>query len=251
MRKKLTSMMLVVGMANVMVGCASSVNLTDKQSDLVADYLTSVIVRYDRNENNNKLVKLEEEVEATATPAPTVAPTSTPTMAEDESTTKGDATGTPTGTNKDTTNDKSNEIEKMTKVTLESLYDLKNVSITYKNVKEYNKYPNSGSVDTITPSKNHKFLAVTFAIKNKDSKDVSLDLLKSQVSFLLKANGSEWIPSVHTLLDNDMTYYQGKVKAGESKEVVVLFEVKDSFKLSNATFYATSSKMKAYEVTIK
>lgn len=245
MRKKLLSMMLVVGMANVMVGCASTVDLTETQSDLVASYLSNVIVRYDKNENNNKLLKLEESVEETATPAPveTIAPAATAKPEEQSASTAG--------TNKDTTDEKAEKIDQMSKITLESLYGLNNVSITYKNVKEYKTYPNSSSADAITAKEGKKFIAVTFTMKNKTNKDIDVNMMKKEVDFSLKANDKTWVSSVYTLLDNDMTYYQGSLKAKKSKDLVVIFEAKDSLKLSKATFYAMDTKKKAYEVDIK
>ncbi|MDO5294743.1 MAG: hypothetical protein Q4F05_18555 [bacterium] len=247
MRKQLFSILLVVGMASVMTGCASKVDLTEQQSELVADYLSSVILRYDQNDNGNKLVKLESIDVATPAPVQTDAPSDT---MEDNQTVEIKNTPTPS---KDNASDLqvSGQVANSEKVTLESLYGLNNVSLTYKSVKEYKAYPKSDVAGAVTAGANKKFYAVTFTLKNKSDKNVTVNLLKKKANFLLKTEDGNWISAVHTLLDDDMTYYVGDIKANKSKDVVVLFEVKESLKISNATFYALTDSMKAYEVAIK
>ncbi|MDO5519804.1 MAG: hypothetical protein Q4G58_04855 [bacterium] len=247
MRKRLFSILLVVGMASIMTGCASKVDLTEQQSELVADYLSSVILRYDQNENGTKLVKLESVEEATPVPTQSAEPQVTEENKEITELKKTPAPSKDQGTSTQI----SGNVDKSEKVTLESLYGLNNVSLTYKNVKEYKVYPRNDASNAVTAGANSKFYAVTFTVKNKSDKNVTVNLLKKKASFLLKTNDGLWISAVHTLLDNDMTYFVGEIKAKKSRDVVVLFEVKDSLKLSDATFYALTDAMKAYEVAIK
>lgn len=238
MRKKLLSLLLFLIIAGTLTSCASAVTMTDEQTDLAAEYISSIILKYNQKDTSSKLVKLEEAEAAEEDPKvdPVQEDNSEITHMDGNETKQEDIP------NKETTDKKD--------VTLEALYGLTDVSITYNHVKEYTSYP-ADSKEALTAKDGYKFLAVGFTIANHSDQDVSVDLLKSNVAFSMKVNDSDWIPAMHTLLPNDMTYYQGKIKSGKTKEAVVLFEVKKSFQLSNAIFFALSDSKKAYEVTIK
>ena len=243
MRKRIVSTLLLSTLAISATGCASKVDMTKEQTELVADYLASVIVKYDQNQNINKLVKLEEPVVMpTPVVVPTVAPTKEPSQIENVITME----------NSESDSSGNTAIDKMDKITLESLYGLKNISITYKNVKEYSIYPNKESSNVISASAGKKFLAVSFTIKNNQKEDVEVNLLQHKVNFVLKDSEGKLHSSIPTLLDEDMTYYHETCKANSTQNVVVLFEVDKSYQLSQqATFYAITEDNKAFEFSIK
>ncbi len=238
MRKKVLSVLLIATVAISLTGCASTVAITDKQSDLAAEYISSIVLKYNKKKTGNKLVKLDEEEEnkdndtndkpfegITVTPAPIL-----------------ESQGT---ANQENVKDEGNK--ELKNGTLESLYGLSDVSITYKNVKECKVYPEN-KPEAITARKGHKFLVATFKITNNSNKDRKLDLLSSGVSYGLKINEKMMVSSILTVLPNDLTCFQETVKVNQAIEAVVVFEVDDSVKTSDAVFKAYGKQNKSYEV---
>lgn len=61
----------------VLTGCASSISLTDNESDLVAEYIAGLMFKYDKNYEETLILPEEETEEVVVSVSPTPTPVST------------------------------------------------------------------------------------------------------------------------------------------------------------------------------
>ena len=102
------------------------------------------------------------------------------------------------------------------------LVKLQNVSFLYRDAKVSSSY-GSGDVYDLTPNKGNELLVVRIKAVNNSSSDAKIDMLKNNIRFTASF-GSESVESDATLLLNDLTTYKGTLKAGKSKNMVILFQ---------------------------
>lgn len=207
----------LIGIAGIcLTGCGSSIpEMTGEQQELVVEYATSTLLKYDKN-HVVKLVTLEEE-ELEAEPEPLAVPEKEQTTNEEKPEDKG-------GVKEDdvTVIDQAEET-----VTIEQFLGVSDVEISYTGYETTDSYP-SDSVDEVyffmNATGNNQLLVLKFDLKNIAAGEQAIDLAASQVRYKITVN-SVTQNALTTMLLNDMAYYQGTLAAGESAEVVVVGEI--------------------------
>lgn len=242
MRKKIFFTLL--SSVILLTGCGPKVDISKDDSDLVAQYIVSSVLKYDQN-SNQKLIstnQLQEENKE-----------NTKEESEEEIK-KEETTGTSETVEKDTTteSDKKEENKKPStteKEEISSLFGLTDVDIRYVGIEECTSYPKGDLPFTITSQSGRKFYVVSFEVKNVSSTKKEVDLTSKTVSYKLKTD-NVWSSSVLTILEDDMQSYKRTLAANEKVKVKVVFEVDANVKSKEQVLYVIGDK-KACEIQVK
>lgn len=111
------------------------------------------------------------------------------------------------------------------KITLADALGVKNkASVTYQGFRTSDTYQ-EGNYYSLSTVFGKTFLIMNFTIKNTSSKILKVDAFSKNSMYAVSVDGKEPIQAEQTFLTYSLSTYQGKLKSGESVDVVLLFEV--------------------------
>ena len=111
-------------------------------------------------------------------------------------------------------------------VAFDEALDLSGCALTYDKGEFATEY-SEGNYFTMSPTgAGNIYLVLNFVLSNDTKKDAEVDVLSQMPSFSVDM-GETNADSVSTVLSADLSNIKETIKAGESKNVVVLFEVPD------------------------
>lgn len=207
--RRLKFSMLILLVMITLGGCSKSINLTDEETDMFAEYISKEVLERDKYYDQELLTQEYDEDE------------------EEEETTST------AGTNQGVTNvgyvTSLNTEKKNSVATVDEILGTSSVSVSYRDAKLYDSYPEDGNnYFIIASSKGYQLLVVTFELKNTSGKDASYSKLTSNVSYSLKMeNGSTYNPLL-TLLVDDLQFVNKEIPAGKTQEGVLVFRIAEN-----------------------
>lgn len=198
-----------------MTGCASPISLNEKEENMIAESIAGIIL-YDQDNYTEALVEPTPTPTATPTPLPTIAPTTAPVNPSDNSNSQSGSKDT------STPNQQANadfvEVIGMSGITA-----------------EYTKYEIVDSFKedafSLQPMKGNELLVITFDISNTTKKDKNFALGDLKIDYMLDINTDTKLRPLLTLKENDLRYIDVSLKAGETKETILVFEVKQKLNM--------------------
>lgn len=227
MKKVLLAISMVV-LSLFAVGCEKTIELTDEENRMIAEYAAELLLKYDRNmeqkyyDDTTQFVPVTEEI---TTEQPEVSEDTT----EDVSTEETVSTDSPT---EDVT-----EEEEIPEVAVETKdFDLgelignSNVSITYSHYLILDRYPSydkDGVYIEIEAPKGYKLLVVKFNMMNKTNESQYLDLYNMGIEYQIIVNDKKSAKQMLTILLDDLYTYQKNLEGGMREETVLIFQLSD------------------------
>jgi hypothetical protein len=243
MKKPLLILTLFCGM--MFTGCAKMTDLSDQQSDVIAEYMAGSVLRYTDNykealvypedtkdeQDNVTVIKESNDTKEESTAN---------TATDKQETNKGAVTTSSTGT-KDTKTEKSDlSYQEFYKIISDNKYQIK-----YNGFKLQSSYAQRDAYFTLTPTSGNKLLAVNFKVSNKSKSSVKVNLDKIHIVYKLSTkDGKSYSPMV-TLLDTDMKYLNFTLKSGNSDDAVLIFDVPENLKTDGLTLSISLNGQKA------
>jgi hypothetical protein len=243
----------------MLTGCTQLVDLSEEESDVLAEYMAESVLKYDKS-YKEALVYPDETVTDVAD-SESSEDTETPLSAETT-----DSTDAETNTDAIAAGDNTesaNSLEEVdSKETDKSKYETSNMNlseemgkgkfeISYSNYFLCDSYPNDSKNNyfTIESSKDRQLLVVTFDIKNLSDKAEKLNLIEAGFNYsLVTAAGDTFKPKL-TLLVNDIQYINVKIGAEKTEEAVIVFDVTQNVDPSKMKL-AISNKQKTAVVKL-
>lgn len=232
MKKVLLAISMVV-LSLFAVGCEKTIDLTDEENRIIAEYAAELLIKYDRNmdqkyyDDTTQFVPVTEE--ATTEQAEAEQPEASEDTTEDDSTEEIASTDAPT---EDVT-----EEEEIPEVAVETKdFDLgefignSNVSITYSHYLILDRYPSydkDGVYIEIEAPKGYKLLVVKFNMMNKTNEGQYLDLYNMGIEYQIIVNDKKSAKQMLTILLDDLYTYQKNLEAGMREETVLIFQMSD------------------------
>lgn len=237
MKKRIIAVAMAVCTSIALTGCGDVVELSDKDKDMVAEYIAGSLLKHSMDYNG--VLKYNRDVLTT---------TSTPMPASNEQSSKPVSTKQPD--NEEPDNDNSTDIDEpsLLKVSLSDMIGSNAIKINQTSSKISKSY--TSEYTSIDAGSGKKLLIVNFSIKNISSENASLNLTKKNISYKLSKDDKEYGKPLLTIASEDLQYYDNKINAGESKKGLLIFEVKSSFKPDNAVIKAVCGDEEA-DITIK
>ena len=208
--RKVLAATLVMLMCFGISGCGSDISLNEEQNELVAEYAANAILQ--RNSEYKDRLDLQEEA---TTQAEVISTTESTTQAEKQE-----------SVNSGEDSDAMETTEVTAKVAdISELFSKQKLTVLYKGYKVVSQYSDKNQASSsVEAQSGKKLLVVQFQVKNTSSKKNKVDLLDSNVSYKLHTDTGETEPML-TLLEDDLALFQGSLKAGASKKLVLLFEI--------------------------
>lgn len=212
-RNRIVALIAILSMITL-TGCMDMSDLTEEQSDLVAEYSAGVLLRYsDRYERRlitkEQLEKQGEEIEEVSS---TSTEEATPTSATDVST-----DGTTTDGNSEP------EVTEIPGVSVNDFYHLDGVTVAYDSYQFVDKY---GTDSQIRADKGETLLVVSFSLKNTSGKTKNVSLLdRTDISYTLDVDGSQYEPGLNILENGGMNFLSTKLKSGKKEKAVLIYRM--------------------------
>ncbi len=247
-KKSIIAFILLITM--LLCGCASEpqYNLTDAESDAIAQYSAYLLLKYDKNKRAERKLLDKKELEAIYNEGNEVteAVTPTPTSSEPDVTTptpteEPKVTDTPEPT-PEITPEPKNLAESLTK-----LYGKDDFTVEYGYYKLSSRYVEN-EYSVITPKDGEQVLALYFLIKNTSKETKKFVSKDSKVSYFLHCDNGDVLGPQICALPNDIQFLNDDIAAGGSYDAVLLFFVNEEEK--TYTLDAKDNTGLEYEIKI-
>lgn len=246
---------IMAGVIILIVTCLSGcgvTTLTEKESDLIAQYSAGILLNYTETYGDRLLPETigqkEESLDGTASPAVPV------------QTNQPQATATPIANPKETevpeAMDKPESLETpdetaVPTVELNDLYQLPGVEISYHNYEFTNEYPKDSESYQISASQDEILLVVKFKVKNTTSKKKAVNLLNRQISYELQADTSKYKPTISVLENGGLNFLDTKIKSGASEEAVLVYALPKKVRDAKSISVTVNEAGKQSVVTVR
>ena len=251
MKKVITGLLVLLCMA-ALTGCGKNdISLTNEENDLVAEYIAGTLLKYS-HDNEWKYQKLNTaQKTGVTTTAGTNSSTQTPSQSQagnsqkptaSSSSAASTATVSASGTAGTTSTDLMGS--------LPSALGLSGVTVKYKDYVTGSSYPSDAYV-SVPAQSGCEVVAVELTLTNTSGQAVTLNS-SGNVTFKLEVGGTG-VVNYASILKNDITALKNvSLAAGASKDVVVLFQVKesDASSVAGSSMTATSSGTSLGSLTI-
>lgn len=251
MKKVITGLLVLLCMA-ALTGCGKNdISLTNEENDLVAEYIAGTLLKYSYD-NEWKYQKLNTaQKTGVTTTAGTNSSTQTPSQSQagnsqkptaSSSSAASTATVSASGTAGTTSTDLIGS--------LPSALGLSGVTVKYKDYVTGSSYPSDAYI-SVPAQQGYKVVAVELTLTNTSGQAVTLNS-SGNVTFKLEVGGTG-VVNYASMLKNDITALKNvSLAAGASKDVVVLFQVKesDASSVAGSSMTATSSGTSLGSLTI-
>lgn len=251
MKKFLTGLLILLCMA-ALTGCGKNdISLTNEENDLVAEYIAGTLLKYSYD-NEWKYQKLNTaQKTGVTTTAGTNSSTQTPSQSQAGNSQKptassSSAASTATVSASGTAGTASTDLMG----SLPSALGLSGVTVKYKDYVTGSSYPSDAYI-SVPAQSGCKVVAVELTLTNTSGQAVTLNS-SGNVTFKLEVGGTG-VVNYASILKNDITALKNvSLAAGASKDVVVLFQVKesDANSVAGASMTATSSGTSLGSLTI-
>ena len=238
-------------------GCGKTIDLTEEENYLIAEYAAELLIKYDRNidlkyySDNVTYTTTEEatteelpvdDTEVTTTEDVTEEAEATETASDsesdsDESTTeKKDDSATGNVVTADGTPEEDVSAGDISSNVRDNSFDIASfagvdtVSIKYSYYMLLDQYPSldhEGVAITIDAPSGYKLLVVKFNMENKTGDDQYVDMFGKELEYSIIVDGNKKAKQMLTILIDDLYTYQGTVDGNMFEEVVLLFQVSD------------------------
>lgn len=226
---------VVVFFMCLMTGCVDHMpEMTQEQSDLIAEYAADLLLKYSPN-YEYRLADEQLLVEASTeifTEEITQVETEEETTTEQQSQEKEsihvetDIEVTQEAEEVQETQTEK-EITDVTEVNLAELFGMDGLKISYDSYEVCTSYPNKpeSSGFTVSAAEDGALLIVHFTVENVSNEEIRCDLFESGVDLSLDVNNSGSQSVMNTLLTNDITTFIETMDASEKQEIVTVLEI--------------------------
>lgn len=237
-RNRIAIFVTILSMLSL-AGCMDVGDLTEQQSDLIAEYSAGVLLRYsDRYERRlitkEQLKKQERQngESASASPTATIQVTPTPTP---EATAGSSSDGQPTEVG-------------VPNIGVSEFFQFDGVTVSYHSYKFVKKY---GSAQ-IRAGDGETLCIVSFMLHNTSNKVKKLNLMKkTDISYTLDVDGSEYQPGPSILENGGLNQLITTLKPGKKEEAVLIYRMSKEKKNASSITLTIANQAKQSKITLR
>lgn len=213
--------------------CVNTTSITDVEMDVIAEYAADVLL--DHVSGHAPLLNVGEQQEAillSATPTPRPTATPTPTMVP-----QGSSGGQSAGSDVTPTPITSENVE-FTAEELTALMNQKGCSFTYTGYEVADVYLDSSGILPAHAAEGKEFYILSFNVKNETDSKLRVNMLesmeKSTYEYTLHLNVEQTVKPSFYIVRESLDYLDLELAPNETKEAILLFEVKKGFEVEKA-----------------
>ena len=210
--------------ACMLTGCIDSMpDMTEEQSELVAEYAADMLLKY--SPNYHYRIADEEEVASAETEMET---------SQEEETTQEESQPSQdlsqTGSGETVSVGAETSVEDGSEYDLAAFFGMDQFSIMYASCEITDAYPNaeSGVGFSVTAPQGYNLLVLHFDVENLGEEAAQCDLFDQISKVTVNVNDAGYVQALSTLLTNDLTTYMEDIPAGEVADAVVVVPVEQT-----------------------
>ena len=210
--------------ACMLTGCIDSMpDMTEEQSELVAEYAADMLLKYSPNYH----YRIADEEEVASAEAEMETSQEEETMQE-ESQPSQDLSQTGSGENVSVGAETS--VEDGSEYDLATFFSMEQFSIRYASCEITDAYPKaeSGAGFSVTAPQGYNLLVLHFDVENLGEETAQCDLFDQINKVRVNVNNAGYVQALSTLLTNDLTTYMEDIPAGEVADAVVVVPVEQT-----------------------
>ncbi|MDE5696636.1 MAG: hypothetical protein K2I96_04365 [Lachnospiraceae bacterium] len=214
--------------AVLLTGCVDAMpELTDEQSEIIAEYAAGLLLKYSPN-YNYKIVS-EEEVAAAMAARQEVSEPET----ENETETGSGQTEDEHPQDISSETEPSESEPEMEQVQFVADLDfaaelgIDDLIIRYQSFEICGSYPGNNSGFSVDAAQGKKLLVMHFDMEGLPEEDVDCNLFDYDIKMRVNINETASAAVLSTMIPNDLASYMDVVHAGESVDVVAVAEIDD------------------------
>lgn len=204
--------------ACMLTGCIDSMpDMTEEQSELVAEYAADMLLKY--SPNYHYRIADKEEVASAEAEMET---------SQEESQPSQDLSQTGSGETVSVGAEAS--VEDGAEYDLAAFFGMDQFSIMYASCEVTDAYPNaeSGVGFSVTAPQGYNLLVLHFDVENLGEEAAQCDLFDQISKVSVNVNDAGYVQALSTLLTNDLTTYMEDIPAGEVADAVVVVPVEQT-----------------------
>lgn len=205
-------------------GLIPSVELTEGEQKVIAEYAAGLLLKYDRNYVGS-ISPIEEEDDLDIIPEATV---EEEIVAEELSVSEPQYNDPEFSEELSAEENASANSVEYSDIPIAAAVGLDGFDIIYKTYECTNIYPTSESSDMVfalESAPGMELLVLTFGITNNNPDRSKCDVLNSDAGFRLLINGSEKVQAQKTMLLNDLGTFSEDIEGYGVSEAVLVFEI--------------------------
>lgn len=212
MKKKYIVVILTIA-AIFCSGCGSELKITDEESYLIAEYMSELLLKHDKNYTNKLILNEEDKGEKKDN--------------ETENTIKDDKDMQQTTSNNANSSDKGKVLGNG------------KINVSVSSAKLYSSYPETGAY-IVNAKDKYKILKLGINLKNKNDSTQNIDISSENISCTFETSNGSRYKALITFLDNELQLLQTSIGANSSYEAVLLFEVPSETDIKNSSLIITN-----------
>ncbi len=210
--------------ACMLTGCIDSMpDMTEEQSELVAEYAADMLLKYSPNYH----YRIADEEEVASAEAEMETSQEEETMQE-ESQPSQDLSQT--GSGESVSVGAETSVEDGSEYDLATFFGMEQFSIRYASCEVTDAYPKaeSGAGFSVTAPQGYNLLVLHFDVENLGEEAAQCDLFDQISKVTVNVNDAGYVQALSTLLTNDLTTYMEDIPAGEVADAVVVVPVEQT-----------------------
>lgn len=215
--------MLALIAALGLTGCGKTVVLNEQQTAETAEYIAGLMLKYSKNYTDS-LQYPEETPEPTESPDVTTAP---------------GITAEPENQNPSATSEENGNQEQ--EYTLSDIMGISGIEVTADKITTCTEYTGGETGYAIYAKKGEKIVVANLKLKNTTTKDKKVSLVKKQLDYQLTTGDGKKYSAELSLAEDDLVFYNKKIKAGKTAKGKVVFVVSKNAKLAGCKMTVTGS----------
>ncbi|MCR4610826.1 MAG: hypothetical protein K5644_02895 [Lachnospiraceae bacterium] len=212
MNKKIILGIIICAVCVSFCGCSWVQSISDEDMKSIATYSAKMVAKYNVKQIDGVVHIDEYDVLQIADE-----------QAKEEAK-KQKAANTTNSTKSNSSNSTNNATATKTPVPLSTALGISGVDFKYQGQEVKDSYANA--VYDMSPGAGNKFLVMKFKVTNTSGGDTKVDVLSLNPKFKATLNGASTATNDLSLMPEDLSTYQGTLKAGESKDLIILFQFK-------------------------
>lgn len=198
-------------------GC-NKVSYENADEDEVIEYAVNAVLKHDRN----YIVKLADRA---------LEPETTTVWVDDD--------GQGNSDNNQTGNGNTTEKPQPVTVSANEAFELSGFTVTENGYELTDRYPAGNDGFSMIALSKNKLLVLKFNVTNNSGSAAALDMMNRNLSYRCLINDNKGVNVQVTALLNALNTYNGTFEAGETKEMVLVFQISDeiSANINNISLY--------------
>ncbi len=233
-RRKSIAILLCVLMMLSLSACGmfASLDLTEEQSGLIAEYAAGLLKKYDRNglrlmnpdavkEPEKEEEPVPEEMPVEEMPVEDVAPPDQEEPSFEDMQALQNAEDM-------SVEDVSGEEEIYSAMPIGSYLNLQGIDVTYKEMEicdTYPDHPDNSWLISMSAREGKKLVVLRFSLTNTGDADADCDILNAGRQYRLIVNHEKRINETVTVLMDSFSHFNSTIPAGGTEEAVLIFEL--------------------------